>query len=104
MAVAKLKMNADYGLVNNIRQKDAKLTINFAPEASQLFDSQTMLKAIAQTKYRATVNQVDGRYVVGLTIQPQMKDWLNQLIILLTNLANYRRQNQEGLDAKTHEK
>lgn len=104
LAVAKLKMNADYGLVNNIRQKDAKLTINFAPEASQLFDSQTMLKAIAQTKYRATVNQVDGRYVVGLTIQPQMKDWLNQLIILLTNLTNYRRQNQEGLDVKTHEK
>lgn len=104
LAVAQLKMNADFALINNVRQKEAKLTINFAPEASQLFDSQDILKAIAQTKFRAAVNQVDGRYVINLTIQPQMKDWLNQVIILTTNLAEQRRQKQGSEDVEDDEK
>ncbi|WP_283679344.1 transcription-repair coupling factor [Lentilactobacillus sp. Marseille-Q4993] len=93
--IAEIKMNADNALVEKIQRKDFVLTITFSKMASKVFDSKQLLKAIAQTKYRAAVNSADDKYQIKLTIQKTMKDWLDQLNALLSDLASSRADNDE---------
>ncbi|MFD1123810.1 transcription-repair coupling factor [Lentilactobacillus raoultii] len=94
LKITEMKMYADYSMVEKIHQENQKVTITFAKQASETFSSKDLLAAIAQTKFRATVNSADHKYQVVMTIQPNMKDWLDQIIAFNRSLAKTRKKHQ----------
>ncbi len=92
LKITELKMYADYAMVEKIHQNGSRLTITFAKPAMDEFTSRELLGAIAQTKFRAAINSAEHKYQVTLTIQPNMSDWLTQLISLSKSLANTRKK------------
>ncbi len=96
LKIAKLKMNADNSLIDKIQQNGSKLSIRFNIKASEEFSSKEFLKAIAQTKFRATINSLEKKYEIRLTIQPTMKDWLDQLNKLVSELSMMKKQHQNS--------
>ncbi|GAY74172.1 transcription-repair coupling factor [Lentilactobacillus kosonis] len=58
--------------------------------ADSEYESKDLLRAIAQTKFRATINSAEQKYQIKLVVQNNMADWLDQLIKLVTELADIR--------------
>lgn len=83
-------MYADYALVEKIHQAAPKVTITFSPRANAAFESKELLEAISKTKFRATINTENDQYVIQLTVQPNMKNWLAQMISLVKQLTETR--------------
>ena len=92
--IAELKMYADYALVEKIHQAAPKVTITFSPRANAAFESKELLEAISKTKFRATINTENDQYVIQLTVQPNMKNWLAQMISLVKQLTETRHAHQ----------
>ncbi|WP_420805295.1 transcription-repair coupling factor [Lentilactobacillus kisonensis] len=88
--IAELKMYADYALVAKIHQQAPKVTMTFSSRANAEFESKELLEAISKTKFRATINTENETYLIQLTVQPNMKSWLHQLVALLKQLTKAR--------------
>lgn len=94
LKISEMKMYADKAMIEKVHQDGPRVTLTFAKQASEEFTSKELLAAIAQTKFRATINSADDKYQVVLTVQPNMKDWLDQIIALSKSLTNTRKKHQ----------
>lgn len=94
LKISEMKMYADKAMIEKVHQDGPRVTLTFAKQASEEFTSKELLAAIAQTKFRATINSADNKYQVVLTVQPNMKDWLDQIIALSKSLTNTRKKHQ----------
>lgn len=103
LQISELKMYADYAMVEKIHQETPRIAITFAQQATDEFSSKQLLEAIAQTKFRATINSANKKYQIQLTVQPNMKNWLKQLIALVEQLSMTRQKNYAG-KVKPHDK
>lgn len=96
LKIAEMKMYSDESMIDKIHQDGPRVTLTFAPQASDEFSSKELLAAIAATKFRATINSADHKYQIVLTVQPNMTDWLDQIIALNQLLANRRKQHHSS--------
>lgn len=96
LKIAEMKMYSDESMIDKIHQDGPRVTLTFAPQASDEFSSKELLAAIAATKFRATINSADHKYQIVLTVQPNMTDWLDQIIALNQSLANRRKQHHSS--------
>ncbi|USS88760.1 transcription-repair coupling factor [Fructilactobacillus cliffordii] len=89
-----IKMVADYALIDRINRDGQTVVITLSKQGSQLYQSQDLLRAIATTKFRATVNMVSGRFQLKLIIQSTMSeaDWLSELDHLVQALEKAKPQ------------
>lgn len=94
LKISEMKMYADKAMIEKVHQDGPRVTLTFAKQASEEFTSKELLAAIAQTKFRATINSADNKYQVVLTVQPNMKDWLDQIIALSKSLTITRKKHQ----------
>ncbi|GAF36376.1 transcription-repair coupling factor [Lentilactobacillus farraginis] len=94
LKITEMKMYSDLAMVEKIHQDGPRVTLTFAKQASDTFGSKDLLAAIAQTKFRATINNADKKYQVILTVQPNMKDWLDQIIAFNRALALTRKKHE----------
>lgn len=92
LKVSEIKLNADFDLIEKVQRKSHNLTLTFSKLADTEFESKDLLKAIAETKFRATINSAEKKYQIKLVIQNNMTDWLDQLIKLLVELAKIRQE------------
>lgn len=97
-------MFADYALVDKIHQDQPKITITFSSRAGAEFASKELLEAIAQTKFRATINTENDRYQIQLTVQPNTTKWLDGLIALVKQLSQTRHHHGAAGKVKSDEK
>ena len=104
LKISQLKMFSDYALVDKIHQNQPKITITFSPRAGTEFSSKELLEAIAQTKFRATINTENDRYQIQLTVQPNMTKWLDGLIALVKQLSKTRHHHGAAGKVKSDEK
>lgn len=104
LKISQLKMFADYAMVDKIHQEAPKITITFSPRAATEFSSKELLEAIAQTKFRATINTNNDQYQIQLIVQPNMKKWLDGLIALVKQLSQTRKMHRTNHKVKSHEK
>lgn len=96
LKIAEMKMYSDESMIDKIHQDGPRVTLTFAPQASDEFSSKELLAAIAATKFRATINSADHKYQIVLTVQPNMTDWLDQIIALNRSLVNRRKQHHSS--------
>ncbi|USS85814.1 transcription-repair coupling factor [Fructilactobacillus myrtifloralis] len=76
-----IKSLADEAFIEQIKRTGQTLTVTFSRQVSDASESQTILRALATTKFRSTIKQVNGRFQVNLVIQPTMteEEWLAEL-------------------------
>lgn len=104
LKISQLKMFSDYALVDKIHQDQPKISITFSSHAGTEFSSKELLEAIAQTKFRATINTENNKYQIQLTVQPNMIKWLDGLIALVKRLSETRHKHRAGGKVRSHEK
>ena len=90
LLISKLKQHADTALISQVKRQRDNIMITFTPAGSHLIKAPTIIKLLAQTKFKATLGEQDHQLTVRLVIQPKMTtaDWLNQLFKLVTGLSN----------------
>ena len=89
LLVGKLKMNADAAMLASIKRQRDNLNLTFTKAGSQVIKPPAIIKALAKTRFKATMGQTDdGCLTIRLVIQPKMtqKDWLEQLIVLVSGI------------------
>ncbi len=88
--MSKLKQHSDTALISQVKRQRDNIMITFTPAGSHLIKAPTIIKLLAQTKFKATLGEQDHQLTVRLVIQPKMTtaDWLNQLFKLVTGLSN----------------
>lgn len=96
LAVGRLKMLADQSLVKTITQKEMQFSIDFEGRFERLLNVRQLLKALAQTKLKATIKSDADQLKIVFYQQPQttIEDTLTQMSNLFTVL------NQEVKAAK----
>lgn len=84
-----LKMYADQAMVASIKQNDRKISVKLSPSATKTFTAKQLLKAVAQTKFNASLQPGPKQMEIALVIQPKMQqtDVLVQLQQLTHSLA-----------------
>ncbi|WP_251548081.1 transcription-repair coupling factor [Limosilactobacillus caecicola] len=90
LLIGELKMEADQALLTQIKQHQDNLNLTFAKAANQYLKAAGVMKAVAQTRFKATMGETDdGQLTVRLIIQPKMsqQDWLHQLLKVVAELA-----------------
>lgn len=89
LAVSQLKVQADAALIDKMHRKKDIITVSFSLKGTDEFSGESVFKALAKTKLKATVNLQDDHLVVGLVIQPKMAapDWLNELTLFVKALS-----------------
>ncbi|KID41031.1 transcription-repair coupling factor [Fructilactobacillus fructivorans] len=97
LEIDRIKMLADYDLIEKIRKDQSNLMVTVSKTGTQKFTSKDILKAIADTDFRSAVKVVDGRYQIKLVVQPTMKDkdWLSQLYKFVSGLSKIRLEQEE---------
>lgn len=89
LLVGELKMNADAAMLESIKRQRDNLVLTFTKTGSRAIKPPEIIKALAATRFKATMGQTDdGRLTVRLIIQPKMtqKDWLKQLIVCVRGI------------------
>lgn len=89
LLISKLKQHADEAMIKQIKRQRDNIMITFTPAGSHLIKAPTIIKLLAQTKFKATLGEQDQQLTVRLVIQPKMTtaDWLNQLLKVVTGLS-----------------
>lgn len=84
-----LKMYADQAMVESIKQNDKKISVELSQKATRTFQAKQLLKAVAQTKFSATLEPGTDKMKIVLVIQPKMEksDVLSQLQQLVQSLT-----------------
>lgn len=90
LQVAQLKIHADIALLKEIKQRQDNIYLTFTQQGSQAIKAAQVIKAIADTRFKATMGEDDGQLTVRLVIQPRMKqaEWLKQLMQLVSSLGD----------------
>ena len=89
LLVGELKMNADAAMLESIKRQRDNLVLTFTKTGSRAIKPPEIIKALAATRFKATMGQTDdGLLTVRLIIQPKMtqKDWLKQLIVCVRGI------------------
>lgn len=88
LAVGRLKMLADQSLVKTITQNKMRFSIVFETQFAKLLNARQLLKALAQTKLKATIKGDADQLRVVFYQQPQttIEDTLTQMSKLFTVL------------------
>lgn len=89
LAVSQLKVQADEALIDKMHRKKDIITVTFSVKGTDEFSGESVFKALAKTKLKATVNLQDEHLIVGLVIQPKMAapDWLNEVTSFVKALS-----------------
>ncbi|MEJ6400181.1 transcription-repair coupling factor [Nicoliella lavandulae] len=92
LLIGRMKMLADRALIHKVSNNANTITITMSKIGTEQFDSKDILRAIAETKFRSTVEMVNDRMQIKLIIQPSMKEqtWLDELMKLIQSLAQRR--------------
>lgn len=86
LTVGQLKLHADEALLEEIKQKDDNIYLTFNSQASGLIKGVDLLKTIADTSFKSSLGEDDGKLSVRLIIQPKISQqtWLHDLLSLVT--------------------
>ena len=76
-------------MVESIKQNDKKISVELSQKATRTFQAKQLLKAVAQTKFSATLEPGTDKMKIVLVIQPKMEnsDVLSQLQKLVQSLT-----------------
>ncbi|UQS87048.1 transcription-repair coupling factor [Nicoliella spurrieriana] len=94
LLIGRMKMLADQALIKKISNDAKAIIITMSKLGTTVFDSKDILRAIAQTKFRSTLEVVNDRIQIKLIIQPTMQQavWLNELMQLIDSLVHRRME------------
>lgn len=86
LTVGQLKLHADEALLEEIKQKDDNIYLIFNSQASGVIKGVDLLKTIADTSFKASLGEDEGKLSVRLIIQPKtsQQTWLHDLLNLVT--------------------
>ncbi len=80
-----LKMYADQAMVDSIKQNGKKIVIELNAAATQKFAAKQLLKAVAETKFSATLEPGEKQMKIALVIQPKMN--MSDVVVQLQKLT-----------------
>ncbi|XIF20520.1 MAG: transcription-repair coupling factor [Acetilactobacillus jinshanensis] len=95
LAISRIKMAADHALVDNIHRMKDQITVIMSTAGTKLYSSADFLRAIAETQFKASIDEEHGRMTMKLTIQPFMikkETWLNDIYNLIRSLGKRRAE------------
>ncbi|MBW1604780.1 transcription-repair coupling factor [Lactobacillus sp. Sy-1] len=94
LLIGRMKMLADQALIKKISNNKQSIIVTMSKLGTDKFSSKDILKAIAETKFRSTVEVVNDRIQIKLIIQPTMQQavWLNELMRLIESLVHRRME------------
>ena len=99
LLIGQIKMYADRALIKNIHRIGDRITVIMSKTGTHLYSSADFLKAIAKTKFKASINEISGRMQIQLTLHSSMQAkhaWLKDLLRLVKSLE---RRRMEIIDA-----
>ncbi|MFQ9706438.1 MAG: transcription-repair coupling factor [Limosilactobacillus pontis] len=98
LLISKLKRRADLALIAQIKRQRDNIMITFSPKGSHLVKVAAIIKQLAKTHFKATLEERDQQLTIRLVIQPKMttSDWLNQLLKLVGGLADVVQNNNQA--------
>lgn len=84
-----LKMYADHAMITSIKQNNSKISVKLSSTATKMYQAKQLLKAVAQTRFNASLEPAKEQMQISLIIQPKMDmtDVLKQLQALANSLA-----------------
>ncbi|MHA8110667.1 transcription-repair coupling factor [Lactobacillaceae bacterium Melli_B4] len=94
LLIGRMKMLADQALIKHISNDAKAITVTISKVGTDFFDSKDILRAIAATKFRSTVEIVNEHMQIKLIIQPTMKEatWLAELMKMIQSLVQRRME------------
>ena len=95
LVVSLIKRFADQALISNIHQIANQVTVTASEGGTQLYSSADFLRAIAKTKFKASIDEKAHQMQIKLTITPAMESghrWLNDLMALVQSLSQRRNE------------
>lgn len=108
LQISRIKMAADTALIANIHRIKQQITVVMSVMGTQVYSSADFLRAIAKTKFKASINEIKNQMQIKLMITTSMtKDhaWLVDLDRLVEALKQRRMQIiDQQVDRKTKAK
>lgn len=102
LLVSQLKNQADLAMLTAVKRQRDNINLTFNPRASRLIKAPEIIKALAKTRFKATIGEDGQEITVRLVIQPKMTtdDWLHQLLQLITALGEVIQADEEREEVK----
>ncbi|GBG94318.1 transcription-repair coupling factor [Ligilactobacillus salitolerans] len=97
-----LKMYSDQAMIESIKQQKKKIAVKLSKKATQTYSAKQLLKAVAETKFNASLEPDKDQTTLSLVIQPKMneQDILEQLQALTKSLAAQAAKIQQKVAEK----